>query len=63
MAWREAQLLPVGFLEQIVEYRRYADAKRANDLDPKGWSQGGDMRVLAFTIEMELAKEELAEPR
>jgi len=45
-------------MEQIIEYRRYMDAKRANDVDPRGWS-GSPLRALAFQIEGTLAQEEI----
>lgn len=54
--WAERQRLPAGFLEQIVEYRRYADAYYANQADPKGW-QGSEMRRLATAIEFEVTQE------
>jgi len=50
--------LPVGFLETLIEYRAYAAAKRANDVDPTGWSSS-PLRTLAFQIEMALAQEEM----
>lgn len=45
-------------MEQIIEYRSYAAAKTANDVDPKGWD-GSDMRSLAAQIEHDLAQEEI----
>jgi hypothetical protein len=53
---RELERVPVGFLEQIVEYRAYAYAKAQNDADEsgKGWTST-PMRTLAQEIEMELA--------
>jgi len=55
--WAEWQRLPAGMLEQIIEYRNYAAAKHANDVDPKGASQGGPMRQLAMEIEFALVQE------
>ena len=43
----------------MIEYRAYAAAKAANDVDPKGWGSS-DMRTLAMDIQMALAAEELA---
>jgi hypothetical protein len=56
--WAEQQRLPVGFLEQIIEYRRYAEAYAANQADPAGW-RSTPMRTLAMEIEHALAEEEL----
>jgi hypothetical protein len=56
--WAEQQRLPAGFLEQVIEYRHYAAAKAANEIDPKGWQQS-TMRTLAMEIEFALAAEEL----
>lgn len=52
--WKEQQRLPIGFLEQLLEYRRYAEAHAANKADPQG---GGTspMRALAQEIEFALA--------
>jgi len=55
---REQQRLPVGFLDQLLEYRAYAYAKAANAADPKGWDSS-PMRRLAQEIEMELAAEDI----
>lgn len=52
------QRLPFGFLQQVIEYRRYVAAYYANQVDPNGWSQSA-MRMLAQEIEMDLAAEEL----
>jgi hypothetical protein len=57
-AWAELQRLPVGFLQQVIEYRRYAAAYAANQVDPKGWQQS-EMRQLAMEIEHDLAVEEM----
>jgi len=54
----EQQRLPVGFLEQIIEYRSYAGAVTANQVDPKGWNRS-PMRTLAMEIEHALAAEEI----
>jgi hypothetical protein len=59
--WAEQQRLPAGFLEQVIEYRAYAAAKAANDIDPKGCTQS-DMRKLAMEIEMALAAEAIVKP-
>jgi len=42
----------------VIEYRRYADAYVANQADPKGW-QSSELRIMAKTIEHELAQEEI----
>lgn len=56
----ELQRLPVGFMEQIIEYRRYAEAKAANDADPDPVRrQSTPMRMLANEIEFDLAEEEI----
>jgi hypothetical protein len=52
------QRLPSGFLQQVLEYRRYASAYFANDVDPKGW-QSTEMRQLAMQIAHDLAAEDL----
>ena len=57
--WDELQQVPVGFLQQIIEYRRYAAAYFANQSDPHGWP-ASNMRTLAREIEHELAAEEIA---
>ena len=54
----ELQRLPVGFLQQILEYRRYADAVAANQVDPKGWNTS-PMRITATEIEFALAAAEI----
>jgi hypothetical protein len=56
--WAELQRLPAGFLEQVIEYRSYAAAYTANELDPAGW-QHTPMRTLAMEIEHDLANEEV----
>ena len=58
--WAEQQRLPVGFLEQVIEYRRYAEAYAANeaDHDANGW-MSTPMRTLAKEIEHTLAEEAL----
>lgn len=55
-AWAELQRLPEGFLQQVIEYRRYAEAYFANQADPKGW-QDSEMRTLAQQIEFEMIAE------
>jgi hypothetical protein len=57
-AWAELQRLPSGFLQQVLEYRRYVAAYFANEADPKGW-QSSAMRTLAMEIEHALAAEEI----
>jgi hypothetical protein len=52
----EQQRLPIGFLEQVLEYRSAAAARAANQADPKGWSSS-PMRVLMQEIETALAME------
>lgn len=52
----ERRRLPVGFMEQILEYRRYAEAKAANDANLGGWETDA-MRTLAMQIELELVAE------
>lgn len=54
--WREMQRLPIGFLEQVLEYRAYAHAHAANAVDPKG-SDSTPMRALALEIEAAMAVE------
>ena len=54
----ELRRLPVGFLEQVIEYRAYARAHAANQVDPKGWNRS-PMRTLAMQIEHALAAEEI----
>ena len=54
----EQQRLPVGFLEQLLEYRAYASAYHANEADPKGWTSS-PMRTLAQEIEAALVEEGL----
>jgi len=57
---RELQRLPVGFMEQVIEYRRYAEAVATNTAHPEGWDTS-PMRTLAMEIEHELAAEEIEE--
>ena len=57
----EQQRLPVGFLEQVIEYRAYASAHAANEADPKGWDSS-PMRRLAQEIEHQLIQEEIDNP-
>jgi len=57
-AWREWQRAPVGWLETILDYRAYAAAKWANEIDPKG-DLTTEMRQLARGIEFDLAQEEI----
>jgi hypothetical protein len=57
--WAEQQRLPAGFLEQVVEYRHYAAAYHANQVDPKG-GQSTPMRMIATEIEFERAAAEIA---
>lgn len=54
--WREMQRLPIGFLEQVIEYRAYERAHAANQADPKG-SESTPMRRLALENEAALALE------
>lgn len=54
----EMQRLPVGFLEQILEYRSYAAAYYVNEANAPGWEKS-EMRTLAIQIEMALAQEEI----
>lgn len=56
--WAEQQRLPAGFLEQVIEYRAYAAAYAANEIDASGW-QASPLRTLAKEIEHELAEEEI----
>ena len=53
---REEMRLPFGFLLQLLEYRRYAEAKHANDVDEKNW-QSTPMRRLAKEIQHALVHE------
>jgi hypothetical protein len=57
-AWREVQRLPVGFLLQIIEYRRYADAYAANAARMPD-REHSELRMIATEIEHELAAEEI----
>jgi hypothetical protein len=57
--WAELQRLPAGFLQQIIEYRSYAAAVAANDVDPAGW-QASTLRTVAKDIEHALVDEEMA---
>ena len=54
------QACPVGFLQRVIEYRRYATAYFSNEADPDvhGW-RSSPMRTLAKEIEHELAGEEI----
>jgi len=54
----EAQRLPCGMLERIVEYRHLAAAFAANKMDPKGWASS-PTRTMCMEIEMEVAAEEI----
>ena len=54
----EMRRLPVGFLEQVLEYRAYANAHAANTADPKG-SDKSPMRTLAQEIEFALVEEHI----
>ena len=56
----ELARLPVGFMEQIIEYRAYAAAYAANRADPKSW-ESSELRTLAMQNEHELAEEEIDE--
>lgn len=56
--WQERQRLPAGFMEQIIEYRRYAEAFAANQVQPEGW-RSSPLRTIAMEIEHELAAEEI----
>jgi len=58
-AWDELQQLPVGFLQQVIEYRRYAAAYFANQADPVTW-RASPLRALAMHIEHDLAAEEIS---
>lgn len=49
----EQRRLPVGFLEQLIEYRQYRRARAANEIDPKGFDKS-PMRTLANRIEDEI---------
>lgn len=52
----EQQRLPVGFLEQLIEYRVYAAAHHANIVDEKGFDST-PMRRQAKEIQHQLALE------
>lgn len=54
----EKRRLPMGFLEQLIEYRAYAQAHAANEADPKGWNST-PMRRLVKEIEHELVAESI----
>lgn len=54
--WAERQRLPAGFLEQVIEYRRYAEAKQAYAQNPKA---EGALVDLVKVIEFELAQGEI----
>lgn len=49
----------MGFLEQAIEYRAYAQAKAMNDADQGKHAHTSPMRTLALEIEMELAEERI----
>jgi len=63
-AWAEWLRLPAGFLEQIVEYRRYADMKfavdRATTPTERARIRATPMGELAERIYLELAGEEIS---
>lgn len=50
----------MGFLQQVIEYRRYAEAYAANAANLPGWD-ASPLRIVATEIEHELAEEEIAE--
>lgn len=52
---KELALMPAGMLDRIVDYRSYAAAKAAVDLDPK--AQGG-LCQLVKELEFELVAED-----
>jgi hypothetical protein len=65
--WAEQQQLPAGFLEEIVFFRGYANAKQAYD---QACAQGGDavqrlpasrLMTLVRTVDFELVTEERAQ--
>ncbi len=58
-AWEEVQRVPVGFLQDVILYRRYAAAYFANQADPTGWQQS-PMRTTAMEIEHTVAAEAIA---
>lgn len=59
--WRSA---PVGFLEEIIEARQYAKAKRiADSAERKADIPTGGMFDLVKSIEFELAQREIDERR
>lgn len=59
MIWAEQQRLPVGFLEQVIEYRVYAAAKADYDRDPTPRPDESALRQLVRRIEFALVQEEL----
>lgn len=54
----EQRRLPVGFLEQVIEYRAYASAHAANEADAPGWERS-DLRTLAMQIKMRMVAEDI----
>jgi len=58
---REWARLPVGLLETIVEYRRYAEVKADYDHDPKPRPDESALRQLVRIIEFEIVHEELSD--
>lgn len=55
---RQEAMLPVGFVDQLLEYRAYAHAHAMNRADPKGF-EASPMRQLAMEIEASFAEEAL----
>lgn len=57
--------MPAGFMEQIVEYRRYAEMKRAHDAattaDARRILRGMPFGELVEVITSELVQEEIDE--
>lgn len=56
---REWARLPVGMLEQILEYRRYAETKREYDRDSTTRADESALRQLVRILEFEIAHEEI----
>lgn len=51
-ALREAERVPVGFLDDVIAARRFVEAFYANQRDPKG-SDSTPMRRLVLELEAE----------
>lgn len=50
--------LPAGFLDDVIEARRFAEYKAAYDRDPQTVAQEG-LGALVYEIDFDLAQEEI----